>query len=186
VVVLGGPNGAGKTTAAAGLLPGSLKYLNADEIAKGLPSHPSSAADLEASRILIDEMDECERLRESFAVETTLASRSLAPRMARLRSAGYFFRLVFIWSPSVDFSIQRVAARVRSGGHSIPEETIRRRYAAGLRNFFGLYRPLADIWDIHDNLGIDGFRLIAEGGRGIEDTIHLAAAWNQIEEAGRD
>ena len=78
----------------------------------------------------------------------------------------------------------RVAARVRSGGHAIPEETIRRRYMAGIRNFFQIYRPLADFWDVHDNIEMTGFRLIAEGGIGLEEMIHVPEAWRAIEEIG--
>jgi predicted ABC-type ATPase len=49
------------------------------------------------------------------------------------------------------FGLQRVALRVASGGHSIPEETIRRRYDRGRRNLIELYLPLADQWAIFDN-----------------------------------
>jgi predicted ABC-type ATPase len=47
------------------------------------------------------------------------------------------------------------------GGHSVPEETIRRRYKAGLRNFFNLYRPIADSWKLYDNSAADRLALIA-------------------------
>ncbi len=151
IIVLGGANGAGKSTAAATVLPQEIPFLNADEIAKTLPDYPSMAADLEASRIILTLMDEREENRDSFAVETTLASRSLAARVIRLKKVGYQFRLVYIWSASADFSVERVSSRVRLGGHDIPEDTIRRRYAAGLKNFFHLYLPLADFWEVHDN-----------------------------------
>ena len=45
---------------------------------------------------------------------------------------GYQFHLVFLWLPHPDMAVARVAARVREGGHDVPEETIRRRYEAGL------------------------------------------------------
>jgi hypothetical protein len=90
VIILAGPNGAGKSTAAARLIPPSVTFLNADEIAKRLSTYPSVSADLEAGRILIREMDDLETRRADFAVETTLASRTLAPSMARLRRSGYF------------------------------------------------------------------------------------------------
>lgn len=166
VVVLGGPNGAGKSTAASALLPDDISFLNADEIAKTLPGYPSRSADLLAGRILLESLDNLERRRESFAVETTLASRSLAPRIARLRRAGYVFELIFVWTPSADFSIRRVAERVRLGGHAVPEETIRRRYEAGLKNFFSLYLPLSDIWSIYDNTNTQSPRKIALGTSG--------------------
>ena len=96
-------------------------------------------------------------------METTLASRSLAPRIARLRRSGYEFRLVFLFVPNADFSVERVAGRVRQGGHHIPEETIRRRYMAGIKNFFALYRPLADSWAVHDTTKIGCPAVIARG-----------------------
>ena len=89
-------------------------------------------------------MDELEASRASFAVETTLASRSLAPRLQRLRAAGYVVRVYYVWLPDAETAVNRVADRVRRGGHSIPEDVIRRRYERGLRNFLGVYRLLAD------------------------------------------
>lgn len=49
------------------------------------------------------------------------------------------------------------------GGHSIPEATVRRRYAAGLRNFFTLYQPLSSTWGFFDNSDPSGMELIASG-----------------------
>jgi predicted ABC-type ATPase len=90
---------------------------------------------------MLTRIHELARQRVSFAFETTLASRSFAPWLVELAQTGYRFRLVFLWLPSADFAVDRVADRVRLGGHSVPEQTVRRRYAAGLRNFFGLYQP---------------------------------------------
>jgi predicted ABC-type ATPase len=179
VVVLGGPNGAGKSTAAEVVLPSGIAFLNADEVAKSLPGYRSSSADYEAGRIVLGRMQEMEGKRESFAVETTLASRSLASRVRRLRVEGHLFRLIYTWSASAEFSVQRVAQRVRSGGHDIPEEVIRRRYQASLRNLFDLYLPLADRWDIHDNTGRGGPRLIAEQA-GAGEVIHDPVLWGEL------
>ena len=181
VIVLGGPNGAGKSTAADLLLPERIEFVNADEIAKTLPEYPSREADLKAGRLVLERLDELERLRTDFAVETTLAGRGLAARIVRLRAAGYRFRLIFIWSPSAEFSIQRVAARVRAGGHDIPEETIRRRYEAGLKNFFDLYRPLADKWDVYDATGATP-RLIVGGIMGGETPIGDPDDWRRMQQ----
>ncbi len=146
-IVLAGPNGSGKSTAASALLHSSVTFVNADEIARGLPGYPSRPVDLEAGRLALARMDRLAEIRADFAFETTLASRSLASRVTRLKSAGYFFQLIFLCAPNADFSVQRVASRVSAGGHDVPEETIRRRYRAGLVNFCELYRPLADRWD---------------------------------------
>ncbi len=186
VLVIAGPNGAGKSTCASKLLPEGLEYLNADEVAIGLPGYPSPSVDIQAGRIILARMDQHERRAESFAIETTLATRSLATRIGRLRRFGYRFRLLFIWSPSVDFSIGRVAARVRAGGHSIPEETIRRRYEAGLRNFRDLYQPMADSWDLFDNSRPEALMRIASGSLGSEIVIGDQSTWSKVIRRGDD
>lgn len=56
---------------------------------------------------------------------------------------------------SVELAIERVAARVRQGGHDIPEAVIRRRYEAGWRNFRELYRNRVDSWQAYDNSGVE-------------------------------
>jgi len=154
VVVLAGPNGAGKSTSAPLLLRGALgvsEFVNADVIARGLSGFEPEGAALAAGRVMLARLRELARRRESFAFETTMASRLLARWLAGLIAKGYRFHLVFLWLPSADMALARVAERVRMGGHGVPEETIRRRYDVGLRNFFRLYRPLAESWRVYDN-----------------------------------
>ena len=95
--------------------------------------------------------------------ETTLAARSYGQRLRRLQTAGYRIHLLFLWLPTADIAVARVADRVRLGGHNVPEETVRRRYESGLRNFFEIYRPLASSWQMYDNSDMSAPRLIAEG-----------------------
>ena len=83
-----------------------------------------------------------------FAFETTLASRTFAPWIAELRSSGYAFTLLCVWLHNPELSVARVAARVSAGGHHVPSDVVRRRYYGGLRNFFSLYQPLADLWRV--------------------------------------
>jgi predicted ABC-type ATPase len=186
ILVVAGPNGAGKSTCVSRYLPEGMAFLNADEVAKKLPGYPSPSADIQAGRIVLSQMDDFEERRESFAVETTLAARSLASRIVRLRQAGYHLHLVYVWSPSADFSVRRVDWRVRSGGHHIPEDTIRRRYSAGIKNFFGLYQPIADVWDVLDNSSPDGPRLVATSRLGGEAEIQDSEIWNRIRQRGID
>ena len=89
--------------------------------------------------------------RASFAFESTLASRSFAPWIAGLRSEGYEFALLYLWLPSPDHAVARVAERVKLCGHDVPEAVIRRRYVGELRNSFQLYQPMADMWRFYDN-----------------------------------
>jgi predicted ABC-type ATPase len=146
VVLLAGPNGVGKSTSAASLLIGALhvnEFVNADAIAQGLSSFAPEEVAIEAGRVMLHRLEELAAQRVSFAFETTLASRSFAPKLRNLQGNGYEFHLFFLWLPSPEMAIARVADRVRAGGHNVPEPTIRRRYAAGLRNLRTLYLPLA-------------------------------------------
>ena len=118
--------------------------------------------------------------RANFAFETTLASRSFARWIAELRQAGYAFHLYYLWLPTADLAVARVAQRFRMGGHDVPEETIRRRYRAGLRNFFRLYSPLADSWRFYDNSVWSEPRLVAAGSHTQPETITDSIAWRKI------
>ena len=135
---------------------------------------------MEAGRILLRRMDECAAQNADFAVETTLSSRALAPRIKRLQAAGYRFSLGYVWTPDVELSIARVAERVRSGGHNIPEDVIRRRYKMGLKNFFELYRPIADEWTIYMNTTYRKPLRIAAGIRTESIEIYSQTVWEDI------
>ena len=180
IIVIAGPNGAGKSTLASRLFPSDIVFINADEIAKQLPVDTNTNRDREAGRILLRRMDELTTARQSLAVETTLSSKSLVPRIRSLRESGYVFQLFFIFSPDPDFSVSRVAARVRLGGHNIPEAIIRRRYERGIHNFFGLYLPLADQWRVYQNVNIGHPQLIASGGFDKRTRVKDMVTWQQF------
>ena len=183
--MLAGPNGAGKSTTASRLLKGALgvdEFVNADVIARGLSGFAPERAAMAAGRIMLARLRELAETRASFAFETTLASRAFAPWLAKLIADGYAFHLVFVWLPSADEAIARVAQRVQSGGHHVPDDTIRRRYAAGLRNFFELYRPLAATWQIVYN-SIGPPDLIAKGKGVSIETIKRTVEWQSILES---
>jgi predicted ABC-type ATPase len=183
VIVLAGPNGAGKTTAAPRLLRdalGVLEFVNADTIAQGLAGFDPDIAALEAGTVMFDRIRQLGVLGRSFAFETTLASRSLAPWINELIRTGYDFNLVFLWLPSAALAVQRVADRVRLGGHDVPEATVRRRYERGLQNFFRLYHPMATTWRMYDNTDIGNMRLIAEGCRATVTIASDRPLWERI------
>jgi predicted ABC-type ATPase len=189
VIVLAGPNGSGKTTAAPKLLPdvlGVVEFVNADTIAQGLAAFGPELVGLEAGAIMLSRLRQLANQRRNFAFETTLAGRSLAPWLARLVQDGYDFHLVYLWLPSPDLAVARVADRVRMGGHYIPEETIRRRYHAGLRNLFRLYMPLATRWQLVDNSRETEMRLIAKGTAPSAVEVFDASLWQQIKQGYSD
>lgn len=164
VIIIAGPNGAGKTTAAPALLKQALHvdhFVNADTIASGLSAYAPEKAAIQAGRAMLKRLDELVDNSDNFAFETTLASRTFASWIVKLKEEGYIFHLTFIVLDDADLAVSRVVERVKMGGHSVPELTIRRRYTAGLKNFFNLYKPIADSWKMYDNTDIDNFSLIA-------------------------
>jgi len=186
VVVLAGPNGAGKSTVAPALLRGALavdEFVNADVIARGLSAFDPEGAAIAAGRVMLARVHELAARRVSFAFETTLASRSFAPWLRNLRLSGYEVRLVFLWLPSADFAIERVAERVRAGGHNVQAETVRRRYRAGLRNFFSLYDPLASSWRLYDSSTPEP-RLIATRVDSQPPTVYDEDTWQLVKRQG--
>jgi predicted ABC-type ATPase len=157
VYVIAGPNGAGKTTFATDFLPEFVQcreFVNADLIAAGLSPFAPETQAMRAGRLVLVRIKELAESRQDFAFETTLAGRSYVKLISRLRQSGYDVVLFFLWLPSADEAVARVANRVRQGGHDIPEATIRRRFQAGLHNFFRLYAPLVESWHL-----LDGSRL---------------------------
>lgn len=154
VVVIAGANGSGKSTIAPKMLRQALavhEFVNADSIATGLSAFAPDTVAFKAGRLMLDRVRELAKESRDFAFETTLASRTFAPWLKTLQSHGYEFHLIYLWLPQAELAIQRVAERVRSGGHDVPAATVRRRYEKSLSNFFNLYRPFADSWLMLDN-----------------------------------
>jgi predicted ABC-type ATPase len=183
VILLAGPNGAGKTTAAPSLLRETLglaEFVNADVIAQGLAGFDPQGAALSAGRVMLQRLNELAGRRASFAFETTLASRSFAPWLRKLIKSGYRFHLVFLWLASADLAVKRVTDRVKFGGHGVPEPIVRRRYTAGLSNFFRLYQPLSTSWRMYDNSRQTSMTLIAEGRATIIDRVGAGKTWTRI------
>ncbi|RUM37413.1 MAG: hypothetical protein DSY57_04190 [Desulfobulbus sp.] len=166
IAVIAGPNGSGKSTCGPAILKQHLQiseFVNADTIATGLSAFQPEKVAIESGRIMLDRLKQLAEKKENFAFETTLSSRSFAPWIARIKQEGYYFSLIYFWLRNEELAIERVAARVRLGGHGIPEETIRRRFKTSLRNFFSLYQPIADEWRVYDNSEADNPVLVAQG-----------------------
>ena len=160
--IIAGCNGAGKTTASFTVLPEMLncrEFVNADEIAKGLsPFNPEGVA-IQAGRLMIDRILHLLKEGQTFAFETTLATRSYVNLIQRAQKRGYFVTLLFFSLSTPEQAVARVAKRVSLGGQNIPTEVVRRRYDAGLQNLFQLYIPIVDYWTLYDNSNIPGEKI---------------------------
>jgi predicted ABC-type ATPase len=182
LIIIAGPNGAGKSTLAPFLLRdtlGLMEYVNADTVALGLSAFQPETVAMEAGRIMLKRLRDLARQRADFAFETTLASRSYASWLRRLRQEGYNLHLLFLWLRSPDMAIERVKERVRLGGHDIPEAVIRRRYHRGICNFLDLYQPLAQGWSVYDN-SLREPVLMAEGEINATAIVHQPSTWTSF------
>ena len=171
--IIGGCNGAGKTTASYTVLPDVLQcreFVNADEIAHGLsPFNPENVS-LEAGRLMIHRINELLGREATFAIETTLATKSYVNLVREAQASGYIVTLVVFWLRTPELAMQRVAERVSNGGHNIPITTTRRRYVSGINNLFNLYAPVVDAWFVYDNSDTPRTE-IAHGGKAVPTTV---------------
>lgn len=183
IVIVAGPNGSGKSTSAAAIIRdhfGVYEYVNADVIAQGLSGFNVDAVAVQAGRLMLNRIDVLAATRANFAVETTLSSRSLVPRIRNLKHSGYQVHLIFFWLPSPEFAVSRVALRVQQGGHNVPSETVHRRYHRGLSNLIDLYLPLMDSWRIYDSsVGPPPREVAISDERGIR--ILESQTWTRIQ-----
>ncbi|MFZ3115929.1 MAG: AAA family ATPase [Syntrophales bacterium] len=166
IIIIAGPNGVGKTTFAKEFLPNEADcpiFVNADLIAAGLAPFDPDRAAIKAGRLMLEEIFEHVRRRDSFAFETTLSGRIYAKHILAWRKQGFMVKLFFLRLASPELAIARVCQRAKAGGHNVSEETIRRRFASGLRNFEEIYKPIVDEWALYDNSSRTPI-LVEEGG----------------------
>ena len=183
--IIAGCNGAGKTTASFTILPEVLdckEFINADEIAKGLsPFQPESVA-MQASRIMLARMDELLQKGETFAFETTLATKSYKQKIEWAQANGYEVTLLFFWLNTSKLAKKRVAQRVAEGGHNIPDEIIERRYHSGITQLITTYMDMIERYYIFDNS--EGERTpIAKKYKGGKEIIYNTDLYNQMKDS---
>lgn len=165
--LLAGPNGAGKSTFVARVLQPvtHLPFINADEIAAERWPGEESVHAYQASRAAADLRRKALAGRESFITETVFSHHSKVALVTQAVSFGYLVNLHVILVPA-DLAVRRVSERVRRGGHEVPEDKIRERYAR-LLNLVVEARALADRTSVYDNsLAGKPFRLVASYQRG--------------------
>jgi predicted ABC-type ATPase len=155
IYVLAGTNGAGKSSIAGALLiERGVEYFNPDTAAALIASanpgialeDAQSAAWHEGRRLLERAIDE----RLDFAFETTLGGTTITVLLEKAIASGVEVRICYVGLNSVERHIARVRARVEAGGHDIPEERIRERYARSLLNLIRLMPKLTEL-RVYDN-----------------------------------
>lgn len=165
IIIIGGANGSGKTTLAREYVAvENIKYLGADEIARELNEEKPEDAAIKAARLFSQRLHDLLKNRESFVVESTLSGLSLQRRIEKTRKFGYAVEVVFVYLDSAELCVQRVAARVAQGGHHVLSEDVRRRFSRVNRNFWNIYKEIADKWNLFFDV-TDSFQQIAAADR---------------------
>ena len=178
--IIAGPNGAGKTTFAKDILTKASceNFINADEIARGLnPIYPEKVP-YAAGKQMLETIKKYQNERKTFGIETTLSCKTYLKIIEDLKKQGYEIFLIYIYLDSAKKAIARVNVRKNKGGHSIPEETIKRRYLKGLQNLTRLYWNQVGILLIYNN--IDKFNLVYSSQRIDKKNIFEPEIYNKI------
>ncbi len=154
--IIAGPNGAGKTTFAKEFLPrdaGCLEFVNVDMIAGGLSPFAPEKAAIRAGRLVLEQIRFLAQRGSDFAFETTLSGKTYIQLIKNFKKKGYQIHIFYLWVPTVKLALERIATRVKNGGHDVAECVVRRRFDKSLQHFFKYYRPLVDAWAVYDNSG---------------------------------
>lgn len=150
IIIIAGGNGVGKTTFARAFLQEypDYEFLNADEIAKSLSAENPSEKKISAGRLFFQKMNEAVEQDKSLLIESTLSGRYLQKSFETWRKRNYQITIVFLFVNQPEILIERIAERVRKGGHFVPDEDVRRRFLRGKQNFWNVYKNLADSWGL--------------------------------------
>ena len=147
--ILAGANGSGKSTISKVFLPAEgVVYINPDDIARGICERCPESASIAAGRETLRRIDELMKKGSSFALESTLSGVAYVKTLRRAEDLGYATSIIYTFVDSPEICIARIKARVKKGGHFVPDADVRRRYARSKRNFFELYAPIVDYWTL--------------------------------------
>ena len=179
IYVIAGCNGAGKTTFAKQFLPYEVKclrFLNVDEIARGIsPLKPSNGA-LQAGRLLLTQIEVSLSRRETFALESTLNGKTYIHLFRRARQLGYEIELHYLWLAKPSQAVARVRRRVSMGGQNVPTVDVRHRFERSLVHLLQDYLPLATRWAFWDGWALPPKRLAISDTHDVDSIRKLISA----------
>jgi predicted ABC-type ATPase len=133
MIVLAGPNGAGKSTLYETRVAPSFAgpFINADIIQRDELRNPSPAASYEAAEIASSRRADYLARGRDFVTETVFSHPSKLELIDEAHDRGFTVIVMHVGVETPDLSVARVGTRVEEGGHIVPEDKIRARYARG-------------------------------------------------------
>ncbi|MCI0471682.1 MAG: AAA family ATPase, partial [Candidatus Aminicenantes bacterium] len=150
--IIAGANGVGKTTFARSYSDRyPLEFVNADEAARELNPGDMNSVKLKAGRFFFKKVGELLKTDDNFIIESTLAGKYLLKLIQAARDKNFFVQIIYIFLENPDTCIERIKERVLKGGHNVPDKDVIRRYHRSKKNFWTLYKNLADKWFIMYN-----------------------------------
>lgn len=152
--LIAGHNGAGKTTFLREFIKAKkLSYINADEIAQEISKMRFPLLAIKAGKRALKRIKKFRKEGRDFAVETTLSGKMWKKLISEFRSDNYSITIFFIYLTSPEEAVKRIAVRINKEGHYVSREDIYRRYFRSIKNFWFVYKNLADEWFLINNSG---------------------------------
>lgn len=150
-ILIAGVNGAGKSTLYRSLQNlQDMPRVNTDEILRGFGDWRNTADVMAAGKIAVKKIARYFDENITFNQETTLCGKSILNNIAKAKKRGYFIELHYIGVENVDIAKERVATRIKQGGHGIAEQDIERRYIDTFDNL-KIILPESDLAAFYDN-----------------------------------
>ena len=152
IYVLAGVNGGGKSSLGGAVLrEAGMAWFNPDDWSRALQAAGRSreSADADAWQEGQRRLKAAIAAGESFAFETTLGGRSVTATLVEA-SRSHDVLVWYVGLDSVARHLERVALRVRHGGHDIPAAKIRERWLGSMANLVRLVPHAAGI-QVFDN-----------------------------------
>lgn len=145
IFIFAGPNGAGKTSLARDTLPDGVPLISPDDIARDQRLPPVAAA-----REAIRNRDAHFKRASSFAIDTTFSGGRPYDILTAASDYGFSTHVIAILLSSVSLAKERVADRIKLGGHAVPSADIERRFGRCIENLRSM-PPLFTELSLFDN-----------------------------------
>jgi len=155
--VFAGNNGSGKSTLRNLIIDkiGVEINIDPDAIARRLdPVNPESKR-VSAGKEVIKSVKKYIEEGKDFSIETTLAGKNAIRQMQKAKEMGYEVTMFYVALRNVAQNVERVAMRVKNGGHNISTEDILRRNTTSFKHLYE-YANIIDNLILIDNSEDDG------------------------------